>query len=381
MMARRDGLAKAGKFPVVIYAPGYAGDGYENADLCEYLTSMGYVVIASPSLGQSAGGMTIDLEGAEAQMADIEFLIGYAHTLPQADTTRLGVMGFSWGGLANVMAAAKDPRITALVALDGSIRSWPSIVEQSRFLTPERVTTPLLYVAAAPQQVEDAPADKNSDTSFLNKMKYADLYRVTLAPYVHSNFAVMLGQRLLPDAHYGNYDKHELSTANAWVETYVWRFLDTYLKGDRSGQAFLDTPAARTGAPAHLFTVYSRKAEGVPPTRAAFAAELARQGFDRASDIYKAFKQRAPAFTLTAELLNTWGYTLLRNGHTAAAASILRLATELYADSWNAWDSLGEVYARSGQKGLALEAYGKSLALNPGNSNATKQIAILQSGH
>lgn len=380
MMARRDGLAEPGKFPVVIYAPGYAGDGYENADLCEYLASMGYVVIASPSLGQSAGGMTIDLEGAEAQMADIEYLIGYAHTLPQADTNRLGVIGFSWGGLANVMAAAKDPRITALVALDGSVRVWPSIIEQSRFLTPERVTTPLLYVAAAPRQVEDTPADWNRDTSFLNKLKYADLYRVTLAPYVHSNFGVMLGQRLLPDAQYGDYDQNELSIANAWVETYVRRFLDTYLKRDQAGRAFLDTPAAHTGAPPHLFTVYSRKAEGVPPTRTAFAAELAREGFDRASDIYNAFRERAPEFSLTGEALNTWGYTLLRNGDTAEAVSILRLATELYADSSNAWDSLGEAYARNGQKGLAIDAYRRSLRLDPANNNATTQIANLQVG-
>lgn len=170
---------------------------------------------------------------------------------------------------------------------------------------------------------------------------------MTLAPYVHSDFAVMLGQRFVANGDYGDYDKDELSTANAWAETYVLRFLDAYLKGDRAGHAFLDTPAARAGAPAHLFTVFSRKATGVPPTRTAFAAELARQGFDRASDVYKSFKQRESGFTLSDDELNLWGYTLLRNGDTAAAVALMRLDTELYPGDANAWDSLGEVYAKT----------------------------------
>src|SRR5262249_37354728 len=39
------------RFPVVIYAPSFSSTSWENADLCEYLASFGYVVIASPNLG------------------------------------------------------------------------------------------------------------------------------------------------------------------------------------------------------------------------------------------------------------------------------------------------------------------------------------------
>jgi hypothetical protein len=122
----------------------------------------------------------------------------------------------------------------------------------------------MLYVAATPRHLEDLPADMNADRSFLNKMKYADLYRVTFAPYLHSNFSVM-GQRFLPESGYGNYDKDELSVANGWVETYVRRFLDAYLKSDTAGRAFLALPAAKTGAPAHLFTIYRTKAQAFRP--------------------------------------------------------------------------------------------------------------------
>jgi dienelactone hydrolase len=377
MLARRDAAASSGKYPVVIYAPSYRAAAFENADLCEFLASQGYVVIASPSTGQSEEGMKDDLEGAETQVGDVQFLIGYAHNLPQADTDHLAVMGYSWGGLANVMAAAKDSRIDALVSLDGSVRSYPDVIEQSRFLTPDRITVPMLYIAATPRQLEDLPADMNQDRSFLNKMKYADLYRVTLAPYVHGNFSVTLDQRFLADSSYGNYDKDELSVANGWLETYVRHFLDGALKGDAAGLAFLNLPAAQTGAPAHLLTVYRTKAQGFPPTRAAFAAELARKGFDQAPAIYQDLQKRKPTFALSDAELTAWGYKLLRDGEVRSSVAIFELNAKLHADSWNAFDSLGEAYAKDGNRALATEAYRKSLALNPSNGNAVDQLSKL----
>jgi tetratricopeptide (TPR) repeat protein len=274
------------------------------------------------------------------------------------------------------MAAARDSRILALVALDGSVRTYPAVIEQSRFLTPARVTTPLLYVAATPKQVEVLSPDVNAETSFLNRMKYADLYRVTLAPYVHANFSVM-GQRFMADDAYGNYDKDELSAANGWLERYVRNFLDGYLKGDAAGRAFLDTPADRIGAPPHLLTTYVAKAQGVPPTRGTFAAELARQGFDRASMVYRTFRQRDSSFSLTEVEVNAWGYQLMRAGDTKSSVAILRLNAELHGDSWNAFDSLGEAYAQAGNTQMAVDSFRKSLAMNPSNTNAVTWLKQL----
>ena len=376
MTARRDAAASAGKYPVVIYAPSYRAPAFENADLCEFLASHGYVVIASPSLGQSPEGMKDDLEGAEAQLGDIQFLVAYAHRLPQADTERLAVMGYSWGGLANTMAAAKDSRIDALVSLDGSVRSYPDVIDQSRFLTPERIVVPMLYVAATPRQLEELPSDMNQERSFLNKMKYADLYRVTLAPYVHADFSV-LGQRFRGDGAYGNYDRDELSVANGWLETHVLDFMNAFLKDDAASRDLLEKSPAERGAPAHLYTIYRTKAQGAPPTRASFAAALADKGFGQALSVYKSMQERDPAFSLSDAELNSWGYRLLRDGELPSAIAILRLNTELHADSWNAFDSLGEIHAIAGDKALAIQAYRRSLALNPGNGNAVAQLARL----
>ena len=377
MLARRDATPAPGKFPVVVYAPSFNAEAYENADLCEYLASQGYLVIASPSFGQASRGMTTDLEGVQAQVDDIEFLIGYAHSLPQADVSRLAVAGYSWGGLANAMAAAKDSRIRALVTLDGSVRYWPNIVKQSQYLTPARITAPMLYVAAAPKSVEETAADVNRDQSFLAKMKYADLYKVTVHPYVHANFSVMFSQRLMPESGYGAYDKDELSVANGWVETYVRRFLDAYLKGDAAGRAFLDTPVAKTGAPRHLLAVDVTKSTGAPPTRAAFAAALNRGGFDKALATYQEFKSRDPSFEIAEPELNRWGYQRLAVGDTSMAVGVLKLAADLHPESWNAFDSLGEAYAANGDKALAIAAYRQSIVLNPKNANGAEQLKAL----
>lgn len=85
LWARRGATPAQGKFPIVVYAPSDSSVSWENADLCEYLASHGYVVLASPSMGASTRDMTDDLAGIDAQARDISFLVNYAKTLPDAD--------------------------------------------------------------------------------------------------------------------------------------------------------------------------------------------------------------------------------------------------------------------------------------------------------
>ena len=65
-LAVRDAAPVDGRYPVVIYAPSFASLAYENLDLCEYLASHGYIVIASRSLGARSVAMSDDIDGVEA---------------------------------------------------------------------------------------------------------------------------------------------------------------------------------------------------------------------------------------------------------------------------------------------------------------------------
>lgn len=264
MRAVADAKPHASTFPVVIYAPGMGSVPMENADLFEYLASQGYVVIASSSMGARSRRMTQDLEGLETQAADIAFLIAYARSLPQADTARIGVIGYSWGGLANVLAAAKDDRIGALVSLDGSLRAYPHFVDggskAAQYVTPARIVAPLMFVSARPRSMEEMNKHGISTSySFMNKLTHVDTYIMTMHPMRHGDFDAFL-LRFGPDASFGDYTREEVSVAYSWMARYVHRFLDAYLKSDASAKAFINNKPGANGVPQRFMSTDIRPA-------------------------------------------------------------------------------------------------------------------------
>ena len=74
---------------------------------------------------------------------------------------------------------------------------------------------------------------------------------------------------------------------------------------------------------------------------------------------------------------NAAGYELLQAGRVEHAVYMFEKGVQLYPDSWNAHDSLGEALARAGQKERAIESYRKSLELNPRNLGARKKLEEL----
>jgi hypothetical protein len=71
LWAVRNAKLAKGHYPVLIYAPSDSSVSWENADLCEYLASHGYVVLASPSMGVSTRDMTDDLAGRHETLASM----------------------------------------------------------------------------------------------------------------------------------------------------------------------------------------------------------------------------------------------------------------------------------------------------------------------
>jgi cytochrome c-type biogenesis protein CcmH/NrfG len=76
--------------------------------------------------------------------------------------------------------------------------------------------------------------------------------------------------------------------------------------------------------------------------------------------------------------LNDVGYSLLREKRTADAIAVFKVNVELYPQSANAYDSLGEAYMANGEKELAVASYKKSLELDPKNQNAANMLKKLQ---
>jgi CubicO group peptidase (beta-lactamase class C family) len=100
---------------------------------------------------------------------------------------------------------------------------------------------------------------------------------------------------------------------------------------------------------------------------------------EEAVNRYKAIKKAAPSDPVVQESrLNALGYEFLRQNKLKEAIALFTLNTELYSQSPNVWDSLGEAYANTGDKELAIKNYKKSLELNPKNQGAEAAIKKLQ---
>ena len=381
MRALRDAPVQSGKFPVVIYAPSFSASAAENADLCEYLASHGYIVLSSASQGAHSRAMTVDVEGVETQAADIGWLIAQASAMPHADIDRLAVAGFSWGGLANVVGAAKDDRIKALVSLDGSVRYFPQLVDSGKeaiaYVTPMRLAVPMLFVAQKPASIEQLNRrNKGTGFSLLNLMTYTDMYVLTMHAMEHQNFAGD-ALHLARDGDFNEYSREEVTQSYGWTARYVRQFLDAYLKNDIAARKFMANKPMANGVPRHMVTLEARPGSGVAPTRENFAAQLAARGFDKAAAIHEELKAQGATFKLEPHDVNGWGYALLRDGMLTESVAIFRFGTQLYPKDANLYDSLGEAQAKAGQRDEAMQSYRRSLALDPKNGNAVERLKML----
>jgi len=378
MLAVRDARPVAGSFPVVIYAPSFNADASENADLCEYLASHGYIVIASASRGARTRGMTDNVEGVEAQAADIAWLMSYAGTVPGADLDRLAVAGFSWGGLANVFAASRSTRIKALVSLDGSVRYYPQLIAASGSVTPANTAVPMLSIGARPPTMEQLTEnDRTAPASFLNKMVFSDLYLASMQPMAHRDFA---GQsiRLSPDATFIDYSRDEVRAAYGWTVRYTRAFLDAYLKQDAAALAFLKATPIANGVPKHMMAMKVRPASASAPTKAGFVAEFKRRQFRDAAAIHDAMVKSDPGFKLYGTELKALGEELLRKQHPQGAIELFKLGIVLAPRWGDLQNGLGEAYEAAGEPKLALAAYEQALVLDPTLAGAGIRVKVLK---
>jgi dienelactone hydrolase len=388
LWAYRDAPLKAGRFPVVIYAPSFSNTSWENADLCEFLASHGYVVLASPDMGATTREMTGDLPGVEAQARDISFLIGYASTLPDSDMSQIAVGGFSWGGISNFFAAARDSRIKALFALDGSMRYFPGLIKQSGYARPDQMKIPLLFFTQGDVSLEEQEhmlndPDRMTGRNALNAWTHGDLITVRMLGLTHGEFSSMFQRDEGFWKRNANFMKADYTRADgppgyAWVARFTEHFLDAYLKQDASAMEWLKKTPGENGAPAHFLTASYRAGSGSPANFDSFREELHHSGFDHAAGVYAAFQKQDSTFKMDEGTINGWGYELMQGNHLPEAIEVFKFNVSLNPNSGNVYDSLAEAYMKSGDKEHSLENYKKSLEKDPTNDNAKEKVKELE---
>ncbi len=116
----KSALAAKQKFPLIIYMTAYNGMSYENFTLFEELAKKGFAVMSISSIGRFPGDMTTKEADLMEQVNDALFALNVLKQHPNIDFDKIGVVGYSWGGLAGAVLAGKIPEVDCLVSLEGS---------------------------------------------------------------------------------------------------------------------------------------------------------------------------------------------------------------------------------------------------------------------
>lgn len=154
-----------GPFPVIIYNHGSrAGSerrSMPQAHIGKLLTQAGYMVFVSERRGYGrSDGPTVaeevenDKERLVARLQkdtdDVLAAVEHLRTVPLADTKRIGIMGWSYGGIISMFAISRSTAFAVAVNQAGGALTWNgnAHVRSALIAAAEKATTPTLFQVA-----------------------------------------------------------------------------------------------------------------------------------------------------------------------------------------------------------------------------------------
>ena len=132
--------AGTGKFPVILVVQEIFGVHEHIKDMCRRFAKMGYYAIA-PEMYARQGDVskmtdigailsTVVANVPDAQVnGDMDAAVAFANASGSADTTRLGLVGYCWGGRAAWVYALHNPRLKAAVSYYGLLDGMKSPIK------------------------------------------------------------------------------------------------------------------------------------------------------------------------------------------------------------------------------------------------------------
>ncbi len=163
-----------GQFPLVIYNHG-SRRGHEKESVPfryvgNLLLQRGFAVLVPErrGYGQSDGQPFYDEVGndvgsrfvgrLEAETGDVLAALDFLKTLPWVDQRRIGIMGWSLGGIISVFAVSRSDRFQAAVDQAGGALTWPVSGALQRKLkdAAQKIKIPVLFMDAKNDRTTDA---------------------------------------------------------------------------------------------------------------------------------------------------------------------------------------------------------------------------------
>lgn len=379
------GIASAqGKFPLIVYAPSFQASSIENFALCETLASHGYVVVSSPSRGTETRWFSDNnAKEMETQARDMEFLIREARSFPMVDADKVALMGFSFGGLSNMVVQNRNDLVKAIVSLDGTERYQYKLLKQSPFFEVQNVDIPYLHLAQKdiPKSVlKEDKIDPKLNTAFplYDSLTNSKAYRLKFHNLTHSHFSTLGVLFAKRDPRQDKSDP-EIMESYRWVVTYALNFLDATLQDKEAAMSFIEGSPVKNGIANGLITRKIKRPKKKEFTFQDFNDLATLQGYKDLFELYNSVREEHPSFEIPEGHLNTLGLQFVFNPKTSSQGiQVFLLATKLYPKSANLYDSLAEGYLFLGKTEKAIESFERSLDLNPQNQNAINRLAQLK---
>ncbi len=363
LAAVRDAPQVEGPFPLILYHPHAEGSYCENAVMCEYLASQGFVVATTHPLGTAQITPRVELNDLTTILRDIAFVKGVMHDFPQVDPDRLGLFGWGLGSVSAQWMQMHDTDVDAVVDLGGALAFGPmfEMIRENPYFRPERMQTPLLQLCPS-----DNPAP---DPSLVDSLIYSARYTGYLAGLSWNDFTHYLVLAALISDTTGETLAEKQATYAA-ITGCVENFFRAYLNGDENATALLTDSSAESGNNPALVNLKLTEARPVPPTPEQFMAVLQNQGVEPAAEIFDRFRAENPELILFQQAtFNMIGYRYLQGGQTPEALTVFRMNRDTYPGSANTWDSYAEACMAAGNNEEAIIAYRKALELLDTDTN------------
>lgn len=279
--AQKDATPSSGKFPLVVFSHGHMDRWWIWGEL---LASHGIAVVGTPNTGTFQKRHEMGLSGLESQIRDAEFAISEMARFDFVDTRAVVTAGNSYGALTATGVATRNRNVKGVVSLDGIIadQNEGELLLRTPFWDYQQFTTPILHTNSAFRY--------SSNYIWMDRMKYADQYRVTFTNLRHEDYHFQGMADLFGMSFSGANEMTDHSTDFAWLTTYVLNFVKG-VTGSPQHLEYIKRNPEENGITDGAVT--SKFTQGFKDTYTASAllAIIEDRGFEAARNIYSEARQ------------------------------------------------------------------------------------------
>ena len=371
MNAVKDASPAEGKFPLIFYFSNLRSGIGDNALLCEYLASHGFVIASSPSLGTHDAAGNANQGDLESLLSDKEFIFANIRDLPSIDFSKIGSLGSGFGGLAAMLLPMRLSDIDAAFSLNNPfiVSDYVDFSRNCPYFNDLNFKVPFMNIYT----------NDNGETNLalLDTLRYSERFLLSLPETPRTG---LTSYRLLSTTMPGREEAvpEPEKQSYRYICEYTYNFFNAFLNKSEKSTEFVHNQPEKNKFDPKLITMSYTAANEVPPNPTEFVQIIRVQGAAEAMKIYEKFKVEQPDLVLFDEAtLNAMGYGLLTNGDVDGALMLFKMNSEKFPLSCNVWDSYADGLTAAGETEKAADCLRKAMEAMPAdNANETLKEAI-----